>query len=200
MQSSSDPSAESDGAASSFAASKRKAVMTGRSTSFAHRDELRRPRFDSSARSPRHRADRLPRSRPFRKRSPACNRRADRACARPCRNSPGERRRASVLRRRHDVDRRPRSQSSFRSAASLGTKTDRRKAIDDSAVRDVAAPRRASAAAISTSARATGISCMLSSVSETRIVSPIPSCRSEPIPIALLIRASSPSPASVTPR
>src|SRR5438874_874603 len=41
---------------------------------------------------------------------------------------------------------------------------------------------------------------MLSSVNETRMVSPIPSAKSEPIPIALLIRASSPSPASVTPR
>ena len=41
---------------------------------------------------------------------------------------------------------------------------------------------------------------MLSSVNETRMVSPIPSRKSEPIPMALLIRASSPSPASVTPR
>jgi len=48
-----------------------------------------------------------------------------------------------------------------------------------------------------TSAFATGISWTLSSVSETRIVSPIPSASSEPIPIALLIRASSPSPALV---
>ncbi len=37
-------------------------------------------------------------------------------------------------------------------------------------------------------------------MSETRIVSPIPSASSDPIPIELLMRASSPSPASVTPR
>ena len=40
----------------------------------------------------------------------------------------------------------------------------------------------------------------LGSVSETRIVSPSPSQSSEPIPMALLIRPSSPSPASVTPK
>mmetsp|Transcript_14679 Transcript_14679/g.35001 ORF Transcript_14679/g.35001 Transcript_14679/m.35001 type:complete len:204 (-) Transcript_14679:1493-2104(-) len=39
-----------------------------------------------------------------------------------------------------------------------------------------------------------------SSVSETLIVSPMPSCSSAPMPMALLMRPSSPSPASVTPR
>lgn len=39
-----------------------------------------------------------------------------------------------------------------------------------------------------------------SSVKETRIVSPRPSMSSAPMPIALFIRPSSPSPASVTPR
>ena len=52
----------------------------------------------------------------------------------------------------------------------------------------------------STSALATGISCTASSVSETRTVSPMPSASSEPMPMALLMRPSSPSPASVTPR
>ena len=47
---------------------------------------------------------------------------------------------------------------------------------------------------------ATGISASGSSVSETRIVSPRPSSSSEPMPTALLIRPSSPLPASVTPR
>ena len=47
---------------------------------------------------------------------------------------------------------------------------------------------------------ATGISATGSSVRDTRMVSPKPSRRREPIPIALLIRASSPSPASVTPK
>ena len=46
----------------------------------------------------------------------------------------------------------------------------------------------------STSARATGISWTLSSVSETRTVSPMPSLSNEPMPMALLIRPSSPSP------
>ena len=54
--------------------------------------------------------------------------------------------------------------------------------------------------AFSAIARATGISYTLSSVRDTRIVSPRPSSKREPIPIALLIRPSSPSPASVTPR
>ena len=40
----------------------------------------------------------------------------------------------------------------------------------------------------------------LSSVSETRMVSPRPSHSSEPMPMAILMRPSSPSPASVTPR
>mmetsp|Transcript_13250 Transcript_13250/g.28004 ORF Transcript_13250/g.28004 Transcript_13250/m.28004 type:complete len:255 (-) Transcript_13250:676-1440(-) len=39
-----------------------------------------------------------------------------------------------------------------------------------------------------------------SSVSDTRIVSPNPSSRSAPMPMALFMRPSSPSPASVTPR
>ena len=38
------------------------------------------------------------------------------------------------------------------------------------------------------------------SVRLTRIVSPIPSARRAPMPMALLIRAGSPDPASVTPR
>ena len=46
----------------------------------------------------------------------------------------------------------------------------------------------------------TGISCGESSVSETRMVSPRPSHSSEPMPMADLMRPSSPSPASVTPR
>ena len=48
--------------------------------------------------------------------------------------------------------------------------------------------------------RHTAISFGESSVSETRIVSPSPSQSSEPMPMALLMRPSSPSPASVTPR
>ena len=47
---------------------------------------------------------------------------------------------------------------------------------------------------------ATGISFSGASVSETRIVSPIPSAKSAPIPTALLMRPSIPFPASVTPR
>ena len=54
-------------------------------------------------------------------------------------------------------------------------------------------------AARSAMPRATGTSRTGSSVSETRIVSPSPSSRSEPIPMALLMRPSSASPASVTP-
>src|SRR5919106_1491128 len=48
--------------------------------------------------------------------------------------------------------------------------------------------------------RQTAISLGESSVSETRIVSPNPSHSKEPMPMALLIRPSSPSPASVTPK
>lgn len=51
-----------------------------------------------------------------------------------------------------------------------------------------------------TMALATGISCMASSVSETLMVSPMPSERRDPMPMADLMRPSSPSPASVTPR
>ena len=53
---------------------------------------------------------------------------------------------------------------------------------------------------ISTSLRATGISHSGSSDNDTRIVSPMPSVSKAPIPRADLIRPSSPSPASVTPR
>ena len=52
----------------------------------------------------------------------------------------------------------------------------------------------------STRRKATGTSSTGSSVSETRIVSPIPSSSRAPMPMADLIRPSSPSPASVTPR
>ena len=52
----------------------------------------------------------------------------------------------------------------------------------------------------STNLRATGISHSGSSESDTRMVSPMPSVSNAPIPKALLIRPSSPSPASVTPR
>ena len=70
------------------------------------------------------------------------------------------------------------------------------------ALEDAAAPAGSAQRpiALSAIARATGISYTLSSVSETRIVSPSPSSSSEPMPIALLMRPSSPSPASVTPR
>ena len=51
-----------------------------------------------------------------------------------------------------------------------------------------------------TSLRATGISASGSSDSETRMVSPMPSVSRAPMPTALLMRPSSPSPASVTPR
>ena len=47
---------------------------------------------------------------------------------------------------------------------------------------------------------ATGISHSGSSLRDTRMVSPIPSASKAPIPTALFIRPSSPSPASVTPR
>ena len=65
---------------------------------------------------------------------------------------------------------------------------------------DEAAPRAAKPSARLTISLQTGISCHGSSVSETRTVSPKPSARSEPMPMADLMRASSPSPASVTPR
>ena len=48
--------------------------------------------------------------------------------------------------------------------------------------------------------KATGISASGSSLNETLIVSPIPSASNAPIPTALFILPSSPSPASVTPR
>ena len=51
-----------------------------------------------------------------------------------------------------------------------------------------------------TNSLATGDSNSGSSVKDTLIVSPIPSSRSVPIPIADLILPSSPSPASVTPK
>ena len=60
--------------------------------------------------------------------------------------------------------------------------------------------RRAHSAIISTSLRATGISHSGSSESDTRMVSPMPSVSRAPIPTALLMRPSSPSPASVTPK
>ena len=47
---------------------------------------------------------------------------------------------------------------------------------------------------------ATGISASGASVKETRMVSPRPSSKSAPIPTADLMRPSSPSPASVTPK
>ena len=52
----------------------------------------------------------------------------------------------------------------------------------------------------STSLRATGISHSGSSLSDTRMVSPMPSVSRAPMPTADLMRPSSPSPASVTPK
>ena len=62
------------------------------------------------------------------------------------------------------------------------------------------ARRRVHSGISSTSLRATGISHSGSSESETRMVSPMPSVSSAPMPTADLMRPSSPSPASVTPR
>jgi len=50
------------------------------------------------------------------------------------------------------------------------------------------------------SACATGTSASGGSVSDTRMVSPMPSSSRAPMPVAPLARPSSPSPASVTPR
>ena len=70
-----------------------------------------------------------------------------------------------------------------------------------SAIDCAASARRAAHSAVmSTSCRATGISASGSSLSDTRMVSPMPSVSSAPMPTALFMRPSSPSPASVTPR
>ena len=62
------------------------------------------------------------------------------------------------------------------------------------------ARRRVHSGMSSTNLRATGISHSGSSLSDTRMVSPMPSVSKAPMPTALLMRPSSPSPASVTPR
>ena len=84
----------------SFAASRRKAAMTGRSTPSATVTSCGASLRVDSARSPRRRADRLRRRSRLRKRSPACSRPFGRSCARSCRSSPAGRRRGSVPRRR----------------------------------------------------------------------------------------------------
>ena len=87
---------------------------------------------------------------------------------------------------------------SWRSALSSVSKSRRR--VSSWMAASASSRLRAASPMSSTRRRATGISASGSSESETRMVSPIPSVSSVPIPTADLMRPSSPSPASVTPR
>ena len=173
-------------------ASNRKALMAGRSIPSLHGDQL----GVSSVRTLQiiARID-FEHVRLFRKLSPVCNRPFGRPCARSF----------EILLANDDTDRFFAAngvidvrQFDSRSHA-VERKTDQRK-VRDRRHCAISGCRQLRHLQPQTSALRHRNFVEQSSVSETRIVSPSPSHRSEPMPIALLIRPSSPSPASVTPR